>query len=197
MSSSIFHRSLKNIFLWTLLESFPNNAAMQCCNRAENNCLRLKYGREIYDTSFFIKKNWIEFQRVRTVRFKPYKYILKRARYIATHVPKKTYVLASANTEKCTVHSLTYSIHVLKMLATIFIVFIWIKCYDKIPSITGPRKLCQCCLLLPVACVTNWTLKGIRNSVIVPEGSRFIANFDRANTLGSQWKIKEMTKESS
>ena len=84
------------------------------------------------------------------------------------------------------------------MLATIFIVFICIKCYDKIPSITGPRKLCQSCLLLPAACVMNWTLKGIvRNSVIVPEGSRFIANFDRANTLGSQWKIKEMTKESS
>ena len=113
---------------------------------------------------------------------------------------KKTDVLASANTEKCTVHSLTYSIHVLKMFATIFIVFICIKCYDKIPSITGhgPRKLCHCsALLLPAACVMNWTLKGIRNSVIVPEGSRFIANFNRANTLSSQWKVKEMTKESS
>lgn len=90
------------------------------------------------------------------------------------------------------------NIHVLKMLATIFIVFICIKCYDKIPSITGPRKLCHCsALLLPAACVMNWTLKGIRNSVIVPEGSRFIANFNRANTLSSQWKVKEMTKESS
>ena len=115
---------------------------------------------------------------------------------------KKTDVLASANTEKCTVHSLTYSIHVLKMLATIFIVFICIKCYDKIPSVTGPRKLCQCsALLLPAACVMNWTLLLLlyysTTTVIVPEGSRFIANFNRANTLSSQWKVKEMTKESS
>lgn len=153
---------------------------------------------ERFTIHHLLSKKKLEFQRVRTVRFKPYKYILKRARYIATHVPKKTDVLASANKEKCTVHSLTYSIHVLKMLATIFILFICIKCYDKIPSITGPRKLCQCsALLLPAACVMNWTLKGIRNSVIVPEGSRFIANFNRANTLSSQWKVKEMTKESS
>ena len=113
---------------------------------------------------------------------------------------KKTDVLASANTEKCTVHSLTYSIHVLKMLATIL--FICIKCYDKIPSVTGPRKLCQCsALLLPAACVMNWTLLLLlyysTTTVIVPEGSRFIANFNRANTLSSQWKVKEMTKESS
>lgn len=171
---------------------------MPCGNRTENNCVRLKYGREIYDTSSFIEKKTriskSPYSSIQTVQV----YFKKGYRYIATHIPKKTDVLASANTEKCTVHSLTYSIHVLKMLATIFIVFICIKCYDKIPSITGPRKLCQCsALLLPAACVMNWTLKGIRNSVVVPEGSRFIANFNRANTLSSQWKVKEMTKESS
>lgn len=53
---------------------------------------------ERFTIHHLLSKKKLEFQRFRTVRFKPYKYILKRARYIATHVPKKTDVLASANT---------------------------------------------------------------------------------------------------